>query len=109
MRSSLPVLLAVAALWCFAIDAFAELPEQFPVHFDLHGVPDRWADKSAASWFLLPALGTALPLLLAFLVPAWMERLAARNSRWLNVPDKQRFRALPTEDRLRAVRPMRGT
>ena len=102
------VCVAMAVVWWLAAAAWPELPERMPVHFDLEGRPDAWVAKSAPSWFLPPALATALGLLLAFGLPAWVGRLARRNSPWLNVPDRAAFRALPEESRVRAAVPPLG-
>lgn len=97
------LVLSMLAVWGLAAWLWPGLPERVPIHFDLAGNPDRWAAKSWWSWFALPALGTALGAGLGLFVPWWMVRLARANSPWLNVPWRERFRALPTEARVRAV------
>lgn len=99
-------LVGLAALWVAAVAVAPSLPERLPVHFDLSGRPDAWS-SSRAWWWFLPALATVLVVLLAFLVPPWTEKLARANSRWLNVPDAARFRALPEAARVRAIGPLR--
>lgn len=97
-------LLAMLSVWVLAAVAWPELPERIPVHFDIGGRADRWVAKSAVWWFLLPALATAVGLLLALALPRWMVAMARSNSPWLGVPDKRRFAALPVEARERAIR-----
>jgi hypothetical protein len=97
------LVLSMLAAWALALWLWPDLPELVPIHFDLAGNPDGWASKSWWNWFALPALGTALGAALGLLVPWWMVRLARANSPWLNVPWRERFRALPTEARVRAV------
>ncbi|MCB9878345.1 MAG: DUF1648 domain-containing protein [Planctomycetes bacterium] len=101
MRSLL--LLGLAAVWWLAIDAWPTLPARIPMHFGLGGAPDRWADTSLWSWFLFPAMATVFAFALGHALPAWMRRLAAANSKLLNVPDAARFRALPTAQRVSVV------
>lgn len=92
------------SLWVFALTAYAELPERIPIHFGPGGQPDGFADRS--SWFVLAGLFTLFVALIGLGLPPFVLRLAATNSRWLNVPDKKRFHALSTEQRLRAVAPV---
>lgn len=78
------------ALVVGSVLAWPGLPAEVPVHFGPAGEPDRWADTTVLSWFGLPALGLALSLslyLVALLVPV--------RPRWINVPDRKRFLALP--------------
>ena len=53
---ALVVFLAIAA---FAISAYyyPQIPARMPVHWNAAGNPDRWANKSLAGVFFLPALG----------------------------------------------------
>jgi uncharacterized membrane protein len=99
-------LCALAELWLVAIWLWPGLPERIPMHFDLAGTPDREVERTLLNWFLLPGFGTALGLLFAFALPAWIRGLAARNSPHLNVPRKRDFAALSPEARVRAVAPM---
>ncbi|MCK5945340.1 MAG: DUF1648 domain-containing protein [Planctomycetes bacterium] len=101
MRSIL--VLAMLSVWGLAAWFWPELPERIPMHFDMAGDPDRFADKSVWSWFLMPTLGTVLTIGVGLLLPGWIRSMAASNSALLNMPDRRRFRALPTEARLRVV------
>jgi uncharacterized membrane protein len=99
-------ILLIASLllvWGLAVAAWPHLPATIPQHFDIEGRPDRWAATTWWRWFALPALGTSFGAALGFLLPRWMVALARRNSRWLNVPHKALFRALPVAARERAV------
>ena len=105
MTRLLRILVVIALLgpWVAAAVAWPELPERFPIHFDLAGRPDGWADRSAFAWFALPALSSALGALVGLGLP-WLVVLMARaNSGWLNVPNRARFRELPEEARASAV------
>ncbi len=97
------LVLTIAGVWVLAIAAWPSLPDRIPIHFDIAGRADGWADKSAWWWFALPALATLVGALLGLLLPRWMLAMARTNSRWLNVPRKQQFMALPLDARERAI------
>ncbi len=97
------LVLVLLADWGAALWWWSALPERVPIHFDLNGVPNGWAERSLWWWFLLPALGTGLCLGFGVLLPRWIRALAKSNSRWLNVPHKERLAALPEAARVRAV------
>jgi uncharacterized membrane protein len=99
-------LLALTGLWGVALWLWPGLPERIPVHFDGAGVPDRLAERTAVTWFLLPALGSAMVLVFALALPAWILRLAAADSPLLSVPRKADFARLEPAARQRAVAPM---
>lgn len=94
---------AVVTVWALALVYWGELPDSIPVHFGLNGEPDRFANKSVWSWFLWPAFGTVMTVGIGFVVPGWIRGMAERNSPLLNMPNQERFRALPTEARLAVV------
>lgn len=98
------VLSLLGPIWWFALSAWPELPPRIPVHFNLFGEADGFAGRGA--WFFLPVLATVLVPLLGAILPRVSVRLAAANSPMLNVPDRRRFRALPLEDRVRAMGPV---
>jgi uncharacterized membrane protein len=54
-----------AAAWLRA--HWDELPQRFPVHFDLNGVPNRWAEKSARGVYGPPLIEAGLMLLILLL------------------------------------------
>lgn len=96
-----PVVLLIALVgwqWIFALVTKANLPERYPVHFDIAGQPDRWA-TGPAEWFVLPATATFVGLLLAAL------GLGASSipPRFVNVPDRARFLALPRAEQRRVL------
>jgi uncharacterized membrane protein len=72
-----------------------QLPARVPVHFDLAGLPDRWADRSWGTTLAAPLLGLAATALLyasaGFL--GWLRR----HPRMVNLPSKDAFLALPPE------------
>ena len=55
-------------LWIFSIIAFGDLPEKIPSHFDFEGKPDRWSEKNAIEFFLLPAVLTIINIVLLILL-----------------------------------------
>jgi uncharacterized membrane protein len=84
--------------WIFALATKANLPERYPVHFDIAGRPDRWA-TGPAEWFVLPIAATFVGLILAVLGLA-ADRIPPRM---VNVPDRSRFLALPPADQRRVL------
>ena len=74
---------AAAALW-------PTLPERVPIHFDFAGRATNWARTSVLSWFGLPLLAIAMTLFLY-----GMGRVSVRTPGLWNIPDKDRFLALP--------------
>lgn len=85
-------LVLLGALVLGSLAAWPELPASIPAHLGLGGEPTRWTERSLAAWFGLPALAVAMTLLIygvAWLLPG--------RPRFLNIPDKQRFLALPPE------------
>lgn len=101
------LILAMLAVWAVAIQAWPGLPERIPLHFDAGGQPDGWVAKGWVVWFALPVLASLLGGVVGLALPAWTERLAERNSPYLNVPDRRRFAALSAAARVRALQPMR--
>lgn len=86
-RVNLVLVVAMAGL---ALWAWPRLPDTIPVHFGIDGRPDGWADRSLASWFLLPGVALALTALMgAFRV------LIRRYPRMVNLPDRTKLSELP--------------
>lgn len=102
------LVLVLLSMWAFAAWAWPTLPERIPMHFGPGGAPDAWTRKSAWAWFLTPALATVFTLLLGVWLPRLAVGMARRNSTTLNMPQRERFRALPEEARVRAVRVVAG-
>lgn len=105
MRSFVRIFLAVSSLsvWGVALGYWSDLPSKIPMHFGLNGQPDQFAEKSITSWFWLPTLASVFACGFGLLLPKWVRSMAASNSALLNVPDQRRFRALPTDARLRVI------
>jgi ABC-type Na+ efflux pump permease subunit len=97
-------ILALMAVWALAVALWPRLPERFPVHYDIRGVPDRWDTRDPLSWYALPLIDTVLSALL-LLVGAFIPGFAARWPELVNVPQKEKFVRLPPEARARALRP----
>ncbi|MBN2497668.1 MAG: DUF1648 domain-containing protein [Deltaproteobacteria bacterium] len=87
--------IAIAALFAFGLATYDGLPARIPAHFDASGAPDRWVDKSLLSWLALPLVALGLSALIygAARIFDW----ARKHPRFLNLPDKERFLALPPE------------
>ncbi|HLM67692.1 MAG TPA: DUF1648 domain-containing protein [Longimicrobium sp.] len=88
LNAILIILLVAGSVW-----AYPRLPERIPVHFSLSGEPDRWEARSPASWFLLPAIGIVMALVLHA-----MSVYGARRPEVWNLPEKQKFLALHPPD-----------
>jgi uncharacterized membrane protein len=58
--------LTVAPLTFLAVH-YPEMPARVPVHWNIHGVADRWAAKSFLSVFFAPILSVLLQIMLALL------------------------------------------
>lgn len=87
-------LLLLGALFAGSLMVYPRLPARFPMHFDLSGTPDVWAERSVLSWLLLPMIAAATALLLEM-----ASRMSVRNPQLWNVPEKRRFLALTPEER----------
>ncbi|MFM7260962.1 MAG: DUF1648 domain-containing protein [bacterium] len=100
------IALAETVLWTRAIQWFPQLPERFPIHFDISGAPDRWSDRGAG-WFLLPALSIAI--LAFFALIAWSLGPMCRGAPGLvNVPRKDLFLRLSPAGRESVLAPTRA-
>lgn len=83
-------ILLLLTLVGFALWAWPHLPDRIPTHFGIGGDPDRWADRSWASWFAIPGLAVGLTLLMAA-----VRVLIRTHPRWVNLPDRRRLSDLP--------------
>ena len=103
MRWSWALLLgALALLWLVAVTTYGDLPARVPLHFDLAGHPDRWGERSWASWLLLPGIATLLTGL--FLgVGLGLPWLARHQPGLINLPRKAVFLGLSADARVRVV------
>jgi uncharacterized membrane protein len=100
------VLVANAAVWVLALIMWDSLPERIPLHFDFHGVPDRWGAPSVANWLGMPILSSVMSLAMggaALLTGA----LARHMPGIVNVPDKALWLALPADGRVRSLASVR--
>lgn len=87
--------LVIVATFAAAILGHRQQPGRVPVHFDLAGFPDRWADRSWGSTLAVPLLSVAMT---AFIYgTAQVMGWARRHPSLLNLPDKEAFLALPPE------------
>ena len=82
--------LLLAALWVASALAWPDLPARIPSHFGASGRADRWVDTSYLSWFGPPLITTG-----AVLMNSLLARWLPGNPRLFNMPDKERFLALP--------------
>ena len=82
----------VAGSWLIGVNYYSALPDLIPVHFDLSGQADGWAQKSFWSVFLLPLVQTLLVLFF------W---LLSRYPQYSNVSSTIALEALEAEYRER--------
>ncbi|MFO1077814.1 MAG: DUF1648 domain-containing protein [Planctomycetota bacterium] len=97
--------LLIAGQVALAIALWPELPERIPLHFDAAGWPDGFGAPDV-EWFVIPGLLALFGAGCGYGLPLLARHLARTNSGLLNVPDRERFRALPEEARVRAVAPL---
>lgn len=106
MWHAIPVLIANAAVWALALVMWDSLPERIPLHFDFHGVPDRWGPPSVANWLGMPILSSIMSIAMggaAMLTAA----LARHMPGIVNVPDKALWLTLPPDARIRSIASVR--
>ena len=82
----------------FAALIFNKLPARIPVHFGTDGAADAFASPGLSSWFFMVIVSTILALVIG-VVSLSLFRIPPK---WLNLPRKAAFLALPEPDR-RAV------
>lgn len=99
---------ALAVTWGIAWILWPALPERIPLHFDLHGLPDRHGARTVWNWFLLPAIASLIVAAFSFVLPRWILRLAERDAPYLDVPRRAEFSRLTPEARVRVMRPAAG-
>jgi hypothetical protein len=85
-----------AALWPL-------LPDRVPLHLGFTGEATTWTPTSLLSWFGLPLFSVAMT---AFLFG--LGRLSVRAPELWNIPDKERFLALPPAERAPIEAYLRG-
>jgi len=75
---SLPPFLAIAALGVYLYLHWEQLPNPYPVHFGLHGEPNRWLPRDGWSVYGSLLVGASLNLMLLGL--AWIIARTSRNT-----------------------------
>ena len=87
LDAGLLALFVAGSLW-----VWPSMPDAFPIHFDLSGTPDRRAETTLFNWLLLPLLAIAIAALIHG-IGQWV----GRSPNALNMPNQERYDALPTE------------
>lgn len=107
MRSATLALLglSIAAMWIAAIVLHPTLPASIPLHFNFSGTPDRWGPPSFGNWYLLPILGSALPIFLVG-IGSLTEWLLNHCPSIVNLPRKEKLLLLSPAARERSLRPL---
>ena len=101
------MLVANVAVWVMALVMWDGLPDRIPLHFDFHGVPDRWGGPSVANWLGMPILSSVMSLMMGG--GALSVGLLARHMPGIvNVPDKPLWLSLSAEARVRSLAPVRA-
>lgn len=83
------------------------LPDRIPLHFDFHGVPDRWGPPSVANWLGMPILGSVMSLMMGGAALS-VGPLARHMPEIVNVPDKPLWLSLAPDARARSLSPVRA-
>lgn len=96
-------LLLLGAFFAGSLMVYPALPERFPVHFDLAGRPDAWADRRLAAWLALPLIAASV-----FVLLEGASRFAARYPHYWSVPEKRRFLELSPSARAPIVQRMQA-
>ena len=76
-------------LWTCSAWMYATLTDDMPTHFSLMGTVSDWAEPTWSQWFLLPAVGSGIALLMyvvGFIIP--------RYPSWVVVPNPKTYSAL---------------
>jgi uncharacterized membrane protein len=101
------VLVANAVVWAIALMMWDGLPDRIPLHFDFHGVPDRWGAPSVANWLGMPIISSVMSVMMGG--AALCVGLLARHMPGIvNVPDKALWMSLPAEARVRSLSSLRA-
>lgn len=91
-------LAALVGLAGWSAWAYPSLPATYPIHFDLAGRPDRWAEKGPWLWAGLPLVALVLSALLHS-----TRAIARRTPALLNVPRKDLYLELDATARERVL------
>jgi uncharacterized membrane protein len=76
-------LLLAAVVWTLL--EYERFPDQYPMHYNALGQPDRWAAKSLGTVLLLPGLGVGITAMIAALVWFSFQKHNARAQRSRNM------------------------
>ncbi len=86
----------LVGLFVWSLARMHRLPERLPIHFLSDGTPNGWATTSWLTALAMPLTALGLFVLIA-LGGYGMMRSARRRPRYLNLPRKAEFLALPPE------------
>ncbi len=103
--SLLLLLVALIVQWGVAAALWPQLPATIPLHFNGSGIPDRTGPATFVTWFMLPAIGTALGVLLGGIGLA-LPGFARRYPAWINLPNKAAFLMRRPEERVWIIEPI---
>ena len=102
MRVLAALNLCLLVAWVgLAIAVWPDLSEPIPVHFGLDGEPNRWAERSLFSWFVLPGCAVLMTLFLhgvGWIIPRCPELI--------NMKGKEQLLSLPTSEQARVLVPL---
>lgn len=99
--------LIVLGLFGYSLATYTGLPERIPIHFDAAGVADGWMDKGWLAWLALPL--TALGMWALMALSAGLVGWARKHPKYLSMPNKEKFLALPPEKQEPVWRQMKAT
>jgi uncharacterized membrane protein len=89
-------LMILGGMALFVVWSFPSLPERYPVHFDINGIPNRWVAGDSKEWFFV--LGISALLNAVFIGTGFAIKHTPVG--FVNVPHKERFLKLPRERQL---------
>lgn len=78
-----------------SILVFSSLPDQIPVHMELDGTVDRWADRSWLEWLSLPLVALGVTALM-YISGLFIGRVPPHL---VNIPSREKFVDLSPERR----------
>ena len=83
-------LVLLVVLVAIAVDGYLSLPDRYPVHFNLRGEADRWAERGGLAYWLLPPVPIVLGLGLL-----WLLKIPHHY----NYPQKEQVNSWPKDKR----------
>ena len=99
--------MVLGAMLVGGLVSYFALPDRFPIHFDLAGNPDGYAQRGGGGffvWMLLPVVALCMSWLMR-----WAPRAARSNPSLWNIPRKQEFLRLTPEQQEPIQRGMADT